>query len=121
MEEILPTIRSMLKEAIIIENNDCDLSIMLNVKPKVDIKGKLADPEEVKIMLHIFGGLERDFPVEIQVNDQDQNIYMRFQDKNDYDKVKEIMETIWDNAVDLFEQTIGGDFSGIKRIEDIDS
>ena len=117
---MLPLMRDMLKEAIEIEEYEDDLNIILKVKPRVEIKGNLADPEEFKIMLHMFGGLNRDFPIDVQINDQEQTIYMKFQNKDDYEKVKGIMATIWDDTIDIFGQVLGGDFSAIQNIEDID-
>ena len=51
---MLPVLKGMLKETITVTINENDLLITLLVKSKIDLKGKLADPEEVKIMFHMF-------------------------------------------------------------------
>ena len=118
MEEILPSLKGMLKDATIIKSNATRLEITITVLNK--IKGNVADPDEVLIMLKMFGGLKEDVPMEININNETQIIELKFQTEEDFKKIQKIMETIWDDAVDMLEQALLGDFSRIKNIPNID-
>ncbi|MFX0075239.1 MAG: hypothetical protein ACFE96_07345 [Candidatus Hermodarchaeota archaeon] len=118
MEEFLPSLKDMLKEAINIQINVSDFSIKMIVKKEV--KGNLAEPEEVIIMLKMYGGLQEDIPMDITIDNQTQTINLKFQNEDNFKEVVNIFETIWDNAVDLLFQAIASDFSRIKNIPNID-
>jgi hypothetical protein len=108
----------MLKEAINVETNASDLTVTMVVKKEV--KGNLADPEEVIIMLKMYGGLREDIPMDIDINNQAQTITLKFQNEGNFKEVVKIFETLWDNTVDLLFQAIESDFSRIKNIPNID-
>ncbi len=118
MEEILPSLKGMLKDAIDIKSDVTRLGIIITVLNK--IKGNVADPDEILVMLKMFGGLKEDVPMEINVNNETQIIELKFQTEEDFKKIQKIMETIWDDAVDMLEQASQGDFSRIKNIPNID-
>jgi hypothetical protein len=118
MEEILPSLKGMLKDAIDIKSDVTRLGIIITVLNK--IKGNVADPDEILVMLKMFGGLKEDVPMEININNETQIIEIKFQNEEDFKKIQKIMETIWDDAVDMLEQASQGDFSRIKNIPNID-
>ncbi len=118
MEEILPSLKGMLKDAIDIKSDVTRLGITITVLNK--IKGNVADPDEILVMLKMFGGLKEDVPMEININNETQIIEIKFQNEEDFKKIQKIMETIWDDAVDMLEQASQGDFSRIKNIPNID-
>ncbi len=118
MEEILPSLKGMLKDAIDIKSDVTRLGIIITVLNK--IKGNVADPDEILVMLKIFGGLKEDVPMEINIKNETQIIEIKFQTEEDFKKIQKIMETIWDDAVDMLEQASQGDFSRIKNIPNID-
>lgn len=118
MEEILPNLKNMLKEAIEIETNLSELVITLVVKSKIE--GIIAEPEEVIVMLKMYGGLTEEIPMEIKINNESQSITLIFQNEEDFNRVAKIFETILDNAVDLINQALESDFSRIKTIPNID-
>jgi hypothetical protein len=118
MEEILPSLKSMLKESIDISHEKENLLIKIEVKSK--IQGKLAEKDEVIIMLKMFGGLREDIPMDIQINDESKTIKLKFETEEDLEKIQQIMEDIWDNAVDLLEKALQGDFKSINEIPNID-
>jgi hypothetical protein len=118
MEEILPSLKGMLKDAIDIKSDVTRLGIIITVLNK--IKGNVADPDEILVMLKMFGGLKEDVPMEININNETQIIEIKFQTEEDFKKIQKIMETIWDDAVDMLEQASQGDFSRIKNIPNID-
>ena len=118
MEEILPSLKRMLKDATIIKSDATRFEITITVLNK--IKGNVADPDEILVMLKMFGGLKEDVPMEININNETQIIKLKFQTEEDFKKIQKIMETIWDDAVDMLEQASQGDFSRIKNIPNID-
>jgi len=118
MEEILPILKNMLKKSIEIKSDASKLNIAISVKNKLD--GNIAEPNEIIVMLKMFGGLKEDVPMEIDINNETQIIELKFQTEEAFKKIQKIMETIWDDAVDILEQTMQGDLSRIKDIPNID-
>jgi hypothetical protein len=118
MEEILPSLKDLLKESIDILLEKDNRLIKLEVKSK--IQGKLAEKDEVIIMLKMFGGLREDIPIEIRINHDSQIIEMKFEKEEDFEKIRQSMEDIWDNTVDLLEKALQGDFKPINEIPNVD-
>jgi hypothetical protein len=118
VEELLPSLKGMLNDAIDINTDASNLIINLTIKNEVD--GILAEPEEVIVMLKMYGGLRREIPMEINIDNETQVINLKFQNLEDFNEIAKIFENIWDNAVDLLYQAIESDFSRIKSIPDID-
>ena len=118
MEELLPSLKNLLKEAIEINLDASNLAVRLIIKPEID--GVIAKPEEIIVMLKMYGGLKEDIPMKIEINNETQNITLTLQNDDDYKKISKIFESIWDSAVDLLNQAIESDFSRIKNIPNID-
>lgn len=118
MEEILPRLKGMLKDATVIKSDATKFEITITILNKIN--GNVAEPDEIIIMLKMYGGLTENIPMEIDIDNNAQNITLKFQNEEDFKKVEKIMETIWDNAVDLLTQAIEGDLSRIKDIPNID-
>lgn len=108
----------MLKEAIDIETNASLLTIKIIVKNKIE--GKVAEPQEIIVMLKMYGGLREDIPMKINIDNETQTITLKFEKEEHFNEVEKIFESIWENAVDLLYQAIESDFSRIKTIPDID-
>lgn len=118
MEELLPSLKNMIKDAIDIKTDTSNLTIEIIVKKKVE--GVVAEPEEIIIMLKMYGGLSEDVPMEINIENETQKITLKFQKEEHFVEVAKIFDVIWDNAVELLYQAIGSDFSRIKKIPNID-
>ena len=118
MEEILPRLKGMLKDATVIKSDATKFEITITILNKIN--GNVAEPDEIIIMLKMYGGLTENIPMEIEIDNDAQNITLKFQNEEDFKKVEKIMETIWDNAVDLLTQAFEGDLSRIKDIPNID-
>jgi hypothetical protein len=118
MEEIIPFLKSMLKRAI--ETNFDDSKQIATLTIKSNYYGILADPKEVLVMFKMFGGLKKEIPMDIIVDNEMKTIKIQVHDPEDFINLKGIMETIWDNAVDIFKSVIAGDFKVIKDIPNID-
>jgi len=119
MEDILQNLKSMLKEAIDVKTDASRLTISMTIKNKID--GLVADPDEIIIMLKMYGGLREDIPMEIDIDNKAQNIALKFQNEEGFKKVEKIIENLWDNAVDMLVSAIEGDVSRIKDIPNIDN
>jgi len=118
MEEILQRLKGMLKDATVIKSDATKFEIVITVVN--NINGNLAEPEEIIVMLKMYGGLREDIPMEININNEAQNITLKFQNEEDFKKVAKIMETLWDNAVDMLNSAMEGDVSRIKDIPTLD-
>lgn len=118
MEDIIPSLKGMLQEAIDIKANASTLTILMTVKK--DIEGIVADSEEIIVMLKMYGGLREEIPMEIDVDNATQIITLKFQKEEDFNKIEKVLETLFDNAVDLLVQTMDGDFNCIRDIPNID-
>lgn len=116
MEEIIPSLRNMLKQAIEHKVDENNLKITLIVKKEVI--GPLAEPDEVTTMFQMLGGLKEEIPMEINIDNKAQKINIKFQTKEDLNKIRAIINTIWDNTVDLLEEFIAGDLTRLKDIPD---
>jgi hypothetical protein len=118
MEEILARLKGMLKDATVIEYNVTKFEINITIVDK--ISGNVAEPDEIIVMLKMYGGLREDIPMEIDIDNEAQSITLKFQNEEDFKKVKKIMETLWDNAVDMLTSAMEGDISRIKDIPNLD-
>ena len=118
MEEILPRLKGMLKDATVIESDVTKFEIVINVVNSVN--GNVAEPDEIIVMLKMYGGLKEDIPMEIDIDNDAKKITLKFQNEADFKKVAKIMETLWDNAVDMLTSAMEGDISRIKDIPNLD-
>ena len=118
MEEMLPSLKAMLKESIALTFEKETRLISMEIKKEV--KGKIADKEEIIIMLKMFGGLREDIPMRINIEDRSQKINIAFDTDEDFEKIREIFINLWDNTVELLEKTIQGDFKQITDIPNVD-
>ena len=118
MEEMIPSLKGMLNEAIDIKFDALNLTIIMTVKQKVD--GVVAEPEEIIVMLKMYGGLREEIPMRIDVDNNAQVITLKFQNEEDFKKVEKIFESLWDNAIEMLSQAMDGDFSRIKDVPKID-
>jgi hypothetical protein len=118
MEEILAHLKGMLKDATVIKFDATKFEIAIIVVNKIN--GNMAEPDEIIVMLKMYGGLREDIPMEIVIDNDAQTITLKFQNEEDFKKVAKIMETLWDNAVDMLTSAIEGDISRIKDIPNLD-
>ena len=118
MEDILPLLKGMLKDATIISSDETKFEITITIVKK--ISGNVAEPDEIIVMLKMYGGLREDIPMDINIDNDAQKITLKFQNEADFKKVAKIMESLWDNAVDMLTSAMEGDISRIKDIPNLD-
>jgi hypothetical protein len=118
MAEIFDNLGLMLRDSIIIQSEEKNLTISLIFKENVINKDDLGDEIEIKDMLRIFGGLRDEISMEIDTNIESQKIKIKFQKKEDMVKVYDVLEKLWDNIVKLLKTVFSGDFSVIRDLGD---
>ena len=118
MEEIIPMLKDMLRKAIEVEFEESKLSITLKIKS--NIKGNLADPNEVIVMLKMFGGMKETIPMDISINNESKTITIKLQNQETYLELMNILKDIWDNAVNMLNSVLNGDLTPIKDIPNVD-
>lgn len=119
MEEILPNLKDSFTSNIEIKVDEANLTLSMIIKRK-EIRGGFATPKEVRNMLQIFGGLKEKLPMEINIDDKAKKIDLKFQNKADLEKIKVVMDNIWDRTIEILEKAIAGDFGILKEIGDIE-
>ena len=117
MESIFSILRTKLKELIKIEFDDRNRTVYLWVKSKQYTEDLIGTPDEVKVMLIIFGGLRENASVNIEVNNDSKIIKIVTEIDETYTNLKSIMNHIWDDAIDLLEQANVGDLSKFQTIK----
>ncbi|MFX1338813.1 MAG: hypothetical protein ACFFDK_09405, partial [Promethearchaeota archaeon] len=78
----------------------------------------LAEPHEVKDMLRILGGLIEDVSIEIEIDNNARNIKLKFQNKEDLEKVKSVLDHIWERTLYIFEELEKGNTNTLRGVGD---
>ena len=119
MEGFLPTMKEKFKEKIEIKDDKENLSITLIVKG--DIFGKFLYPDEIPIILKLYGGLREDIHMEIKTYEKEQKIEIILENEDDFKKIQSIMKNIWENAVNMLAELLKGNYKVIKDVPNIDN
>jgi len=69
-------------------------------------------------MIHILGGLKEDILMKINVDNNTRNIKLKFQTKEDLEKVKKVLDNIWERTIHIFEELEKGNSSILRGIGD---
>lgn len=118
MEEILPTLKKKIQEKIHIKEDESNLSLTIMITGT--LFGKIAYPGEIETMLVMFGGLNKDFPKHVSVNEEEQKIMIRVENQADFLLLQTAFKGIWDNAIFLFSEILKGNFDVIRDLPEID-
>ena len=118
MEGLLPFMKEKFKEKIEIKDDKQNLTITLIVKG--EIFGKFLYPDEIPIILKLYGGLKEDLQMEIKINEKDHKVDIILENEEDFTKIQLVMKTIWENAVNILGELIKGNYESIKGIPNID-
>ena len=120
MEEILDLLRNRLASSIEFNMDEKNLIISIILKQKERITGNIAEPNEIKDMLRMLGGLKEDIPMDTEINNETGHILLKFNNKNDMDKVKEVLDNIWDRIIMIFNNLGPGNYDIIKDMGDFE-
>ncbi|NVM31826.1 MAG: hypothetical protein HWN65_23505 [Candidatus Helarchaeota archaeon] len=118
MEEYLLQIKKTLDEIVQIKVDENNFVLSMIIKGEKKMKSDLANPSEVKDMLRIFGGLKEDLPMEIDIDEKAQQINMKFHNKDNMIKVRNILDNLWDRTADLLKKALASDFAALKDLGD---
>ncbi|MBY9019239.1 MAG: hypothetical protein KGD66_10460 [Candidatus Lokiarchaeota archaeon] len=119
MEGFLPIMKEKFKEKIEIKEDKQNLTITLIVKG--DIFGKFLYPDEIPIILKLYGGLREDIQMEIKANEKEQKVDIILENEEDFKKIQSTMKNIWENAVDMLAELLKGNYEIIKDVPNIDN
>jgi len=118
MAEILELFKSKLQSVIEVDCDENNLIIILNVKGEIQKSDILAEPHEVKDMLRILGGLKEDIPMGIEIDNKAREIKLKFENKDDLDKVKVILDNIWERTIHIFDELEKGNNNILRGVGD---
>jgi len=118
MAEILEIVKSRLESSLEVNVDENNLIIILNVKKEIQKSDILAEPHEVKDMIRILGGLKEDVSMEIEIDNNARNIKLTFQNKEDLEKVKNVLDNIWERTIHIFKELEKGNTNTLRGVGD---
>ncbi|TFG00596.1 MAG: hypothetical protein EU540_05110 [Promethearchaeota archaeon] len=118
MEKFMPHAKALFEDSVQIKANEKDLVISIIVKSENKLKGAFANKTEVNDMLRMFGGLNEDIAMEIDIDEESQKIDLKFQDKNNYIKVRDILDNFLERIIDICNKALAGDISHFRDLGD---
>lgn len=118
MEEMVDLVKKRLESAIEIKVDENNFLILIKVKLKEQIIGSIAEPNEVKDMLRMLGGLQEDIPMNIEINNDAGLIKLKFNNKTDMNKAKAVMENLWERIRFIFNELVKGNYEMIRDMGD---
>lgn len=118
MERFVARAKELFEETVQIKAIEKDLVLSIIVKSDKKVKGNFADQIEVKDMLRMFGGLNEDIAMEIDIDEESQKIDLKFQNKDNYIKVRNVLDNLVERIIDLTYKALDGDVSHFKDLGD---
>jgi len=118
MAEIFEMVKSRLESSLEVKVDEKNLIIILFVKKEIQKSDVLAEPHEVKDMLRILGGLTEDISMEIEINNNARNIKLIFHNKEGLEKVKNVLDHIWERTIHIFEELEKGNTNILRGVGD---
>jgi hypothetical protein len=118
MEEIFELIKKELFDITKVTVDEDQLVILIKVNVKSSYKGILAEPFEIKDMLKMLGGLKEDISMKIEIESEAREIRLKFNSKEDLEKVKKILDIIWEQTIHIVEDLVKGNYDIIKDMGD---
>lgn len=118
MEKFVADAKALFEDKVRIKAIEKDLVIIIIVKSDEKLKGTFASQIEVKDMLRMFGGLNEDIAMEIEIDEESQKIDLKFQDKDNYKKVWNVLDNIVEKIIDLCNKALAGDISHFNDLGD---
>jgi hypothetical protein len=67
-------------------------------------------------MLRILGGLTEDISMEITIDNNARTIKLTFQNKEDLEKVKNVLDHIWERTIHIFEELEKGKTNTLRGV-----
>lgn len=111
MEKFIGNAKQLFEDSIEFQRNEQELILSIILKGDKKSKEVLGEENEIRDMLRMFGGLNEDIAMEIDINEESQKIDLKFQDKDNYIKVRNILDNIAERIIDLCYKALAGDVS----------
>ena len=118
MAEILDLIKNRLYSVMEVNVDEDNLIVILNIKGEIQKSDVLAEPHEIKDMLRILGGLKEDVPMGIEIDNKAREIKLKFENKTGLDKVKVILDNIWERTIHIFDELEKGNNNILRGVGD---
>lgn len=118
MAEIMELIKNKLKSVIEVNYDEDNLIIILNVIGEIQKSDILAEPDEVKDMLRILGGLIEEVSMDIEIDNKARSIKLTFQNKEDLENVKGVLDSIWERTIHIFDELEKGNNNILRGVGD---
>lgn len=118
MAEIIESIKDKLKSVIDVDYDENNLIITINVKGEIQKSEILAEPNEVKDMLRILGGLTDDINMDIEIDNEARTIKLTFQNKENLQNFRGILENIWERTIHIFNELEKGNNNILRGVGD---
>jgi hypothetical protein len=118
MTEMLEMVKSRLESYLEVRVDEKNLLIILSVIKEIQKSDVLAEPHEVKDMLRILGGLTEDVSMKIEIDNNARKIKFIFQNKEDLEKVKRVLDHIWERTIHIFEELEAGNTDTLRGVGD---
>lgn len=118
MAEIMELIKNKLQSVIEVNYDENNLIIILNVKGEIQKSDILAEPNEVKDMLRILGGLTEEVSMDIEIDNKARSIKLTFQNKEDLEIVKGVLDNIWERTIHIFDELEKGNNNILRGVGD---
>ncbi|TFG24667.1 MAG: hypothetical protein EU529_03445 [Promethearchaeota archaeon] len=118
MERFIGNAKQLFEDSIEFQHNEKDLTLSIIVKGDKKSKEVLGEETEIRDMLRMFGGLNEDIAMEIYIDEESQKIDLKFQDKDNYIKVRDVLDTIMERIMDICYKALTGDISHFNDLGD---
>ena len=118
MAEIIELLKNKLKSVIEVDCDENNLIIILNIIGEIQKSDILAEPDEVKGMLRILGGLTEEVSMDIEIDNKARNIKLSFQNKEDLENVSGVLDNIWDRTINIFDELEKGNNNILRGVGD---
>lgn len=111
-------IKNKLQSVIEVKCDEDNLIINLNIKGEIQKSDILAEPDEVKDMLRILGGLIEEVSMDIEIDNKARNIKLTFQNKEDLENVSGVLDNIWERTFHIFNELEKGNNNILRGVGD---
>ena len=118
MERFVGNAKQLFEDSIEFQHNEQELTLSIIVKGDKKSKEVLGEEIEIRDMLRMFGGLNEDITMEIDIDEESQKIDLKFQDKDNYIKVRDVLDNIMERLMDICYKALDGDISHFKDLGD---
>jgi hypothetical protein len=119
MEEIIPNLKTKLKNAINWQIDEKNLKITLHINSKFQLKNNFADPQEVNEMLINFSDLNKNdlMGIEILVFENVREIHIICKQIKLIEKIESILEHFPEFIEEIMKNAWNGNSLALKNIE----